>query len=191
MCLCTCWIHYVFLYVCVSARVYLCACMCCCTCVYGHVGVRGQFHVSFLRHHKPFIFWNILSLPWKSLYKLGWLTSEPGDSACLCLLSFSVEVYSTTPISKHGFWELDWGPCACKANTFLTELSPQSHHPSSYDLKGSLKPWRLMISLLATLFPMIQLLKHVSLYGSSFRYNSLNHELNIIFIFQWNRNRHD
>jgi hypothetical protein len=85
-------------------------------------------HRSILGILKGFLLRQIFSLAWDSPSRLNWLASDPQDPS-----------NSTSPklglngVPSHlrfggwdRHWELNSGPCACKASTLSTASSPQS-----------------------------------------------------------------
>lgn len=92
-------------------------------CSHGGVYMCGGQRItsaSFFRHYLPRIFFSDnLSLVWNSPSRLDWLTKEP-QAACSTLLALRLQVHATTPNFSY------MGPCACKASTSLTSLSPES-----------------------------------------------------------------
>lgn len=99
----------VYLYVCTCAYVHIWG-KCACEYVQRSTVLSYVMVTCFMRH--------VVSLPWNSGSKLGWLTSEPPGSSCLCL--FRTEI--TREHQMRVYWVSNFSNHSCKASSSVTEL---------------------------------------------------------------------
>lgn len=104
-----------------------CACALMCVCVRGvHTCDKRELQV-FRRCHSaiPCLFVkDSLSFPQNLQSKLGWLASKPQRPTCLYYNAYTNSLIFFTCC----FWELNMGPAACVASTFLTKPVPRPLH---------------------------------------------------------------
>lgn len=116
---------------CACMYVYVCGhmCLCVCQCMWkpeDNLGVPTEVPYTYI--YLFLSLWLNLSLSWNLSIVLDLLARVPRIHLFLPLQCWDQRCKTPTLDFECGFWGQNFGHCACKARTLLTEL-PSQHRP--------------------------------------------------------------